>query len=264
MLRIHSDLHLESFLGQPIQTLSEKFVPITPDDHAHSLVLAGDICSVPEKLVQFIKEMSYRFKRVFFVPGNHEFYRNVMSEWDAFITQELSTIPNVYFATSSEVKQFVVEDVTYILATLWGDGGFTVVDQMAIQYSLNDFRLIESTPGDAFSVNHMRSLYQFQSAQIRQYVELAKGKSVVITHHLPSRQLVSERFAIHGEGINGGFVGACDNWLQYVTPSLWIHGHTHDKIVTNVFGMDVRCNPTGYRGEWNNGFSDGGVMLYEI
>ena len=79
MLRIHSDLHLEGFLGKSIEELSEKFVPITQDDHEHSLVLAGDICSVPEKLVQFIKEMSRRFKRVFFVPGNHEFYRIVLS-----------------------------------------------------------------------------------------------------------------------------------------------------------------------------------------
>lgn len=264
MLRIHSDLHLEGFISKSIKTLSEKFVPITPDDHLDSLVLAGDICSHPETLVEFIKEMSHRFKEVFFVAGNHELYQQVMSEWDEFINTKLSTMPNVYFTNSTEVKQYVVDGVTYILATLWGDGGFNVQDQMAVQYSLNDFKLIESTPGNTFSVNHMRELYLKQSAQIRQYVELAVGKTVVITHHLPSRQLVSERFKVFGEGINGGFVGACDHWLQYVTPSLWIHGHTHDKIETQMFNMDVLCNPTGYRGEWNNGFCDGGVMLYEL
>lgn len=270
-LRIISDLHLEGFIGQSIETLSARFIPKTEFDHEQTLVLAGDICSKSFTLFKFIKEVASRFKHVFFVPGNHEFYRNTFSSWEEDAKEALDELQNVSWVNGREVKSFIYEGHTFVLGTLWGDGGYTPLDSYAVHNALNDFRLIgtgvdEELEFIKFSVGDMIQLYQKQSLQIKQYVELSEKPVIVITHHLPSRLLVSERFKANGEGINGGFVGCCESWLQYKNPKLWIHGHTHDYINTELEefgGMKVICNPLGYRGEWNNGFSNGGVVIYE-
>jgi hypothetical protein len=81
------------------------------------------------------------------------------------------------------------------------------------------------------------------------------GKTVVVTHHLPSRRLVSARFWPRdgSDGANGGFVGDCENILAYeeLAPDLWIHGHTHDSIDTMLWETRIVCGPAGYRGEWH-------------
>jgi Icc-related predicted phosphoesterase len=83
------------------------------------------------------------------------------------------------------------------------------------------------------------------------------GKTVVITHHLPSRRLVSARFwpKDGSDGANGGFVGDCDNIIALHEPNLWIHGHTHDTIDTELWKTRIICNPAGYRGEWASPFN---------
>jgi len=277
LLRIASDLHLEGFAGRDPTTLAIDFLPPDPRDTEAMLVLAGDISSSPDQLVGFIRAVMPRLKRTIFVPGNHEYYRHNYVAWNATMTDRfLEHTPGLIFALGG-VDCSVIDRVRFIYGTLWGDGGPMLADQAQVGFYLNDFRLITMPGhGDAsyrqvprrFTVQDMMHVHKKQKAQIDGLLkEPFDGKTVVITHHLPSRRLVSARFwpKDGSDGANGGFVGDCDDILAYDhAPHLWIFGHTHDRISSTLWKTRVECNPTGYRGEWNTEFSGGKLLFIEL
>lgn len=263
-LRVASDLHLEGFSGRNPDTLMIDFLPHDERDAESALVLAGDISSGPDQLVFFLRACIERFNNVFFVPGNHEYYRHNYNAWNLTMTERLDLLVkenphagNLYFVTDG-VVQVEVSGVRFILSTLWGDGGPTMESRAVTGHYLNDFRLISKNMADGigrFTVFDMMEEFKKNKAGIRAELERPfEGKTVVITHHLPSRRLVSARFWPRdgSDGCNGGFVGDCDNILAYeeLAPKLWIHGHTHDTIDTELWGTRIVCNPAGYRSEW--------------
>jgi Calcineurin-like phosphoesterase len=263
ILRIASDLHLEGHTGRPAGRLADIFLPQDDRDAGAVLILAGDICSQPVLLVEFLAAVMPRFKNTIFVPGNHELYRHNYTEWCDVMQRSLSaSCPGLLFAID-DAECFKVDDTRFICATLWGDGGPTLKDQATTGYSLNDFRLVSISDEDIvrrFTVEDMMHVHQRQKATIAKHLaEPFSGKTVVVTHHLPSRRLVSPRFLSRdgSDGANGGFVGACDDLLMSKdAPSIWIHGHTHDSIDRMLERTRIICNPAGYRGEWGTRFND--------
>lgn len=271
-LRICSDLHLEGFTNTVGQQAAH-FIPHDTKDADSVLVLAGDISSRPIQLVQFISHLieSNRFKAVMYVPGNHEFYRQHFEEWCEFVESEFAEVDQskFMFATSG-VSAFEYSGCRFILSTLWGDGGKCKADQDAVSWFLNDFRLIRcDTPGRKFLIQDMISTHKRMKTAIEDILCVPfDGKTIVVTHHLPSRRLVSPRFwpKDGSDGANGGFVGECDDILAKteIAPNLWIHGHTHDRVSTSLWNTRIECNPTGYRGEWDLETTGGDPVFVEL
>jgi predicted phosphodiesterase len=270
ILRICSDLHLEAFSGRDVSTLAIDFLPADEQDANSILILAGDISSNPTQLLAFLGVIESRFKKVLYIPGNHEYYRQNYDAWNPEMADRFDLhLRNTVYALGT-VGYYEIDDVRFIFSTLWGDGGPTLADQGQVGWYLNDFRIIERDDhsehmfGAArrkFKVQDMIDLHKEQKARIVEYLKQPfAGRSVVVSHHLPSRRLVSPRFWPQdgSDGANGGFASNCDDILAYDhAPDLWVHGHTHDAIDTKLWKTRVVCNPTGYRGEWENGFSGG-------
>lgn len=271
-LRIASDLHLEQYFGKDAGYLLDALVPPGEHDDKSMLVLAGDISSQPDQLVSFLTRAVARFNGVVYVPGNHEFYRHDYFEWCAQMESRLQQLTEhgLLFATR-DVRVTELPEVRLVYGTLWGDGGYTLADQGQVGFYLNDFRLIRfGTHADhgsvqRFRVEDMVSMFKVQ----RRDIELALNArvevpTVVITHHMPSRRLVSKRFwpTDGSDGANGGFVGDCENIICTLEPKVWIHGHTHDTIDTMLWKTRVVANPSGYHGEFKgvqtmNTYNDG-------
>jgi hypothetical protein len=253
-------MHLEAFSGRDPESLAIDFLPRDPRDAESILILAGDISSSPDQLVGFLRACQPRFEQVIFIPGNHEYYRHDYKAWNSEMLDRLGQYCSGLIYALGGVGYVEFGNTRFIYSTLWGDGGPTLGDEGKVGFYLNDFRLIsygETAHGTAklrFTVQHMKEIFKEQKATIDEYLHMKfSGKTVVITHHLPSRRLVSQRFWPNdgSDGANGGFVGDCDNILAYDhAPNLWIHGHTHDSVDTKLWETRVVCNPAGYRGEW--------------
>ncbi len=258
-IRPVSDLHLEGFTGRNFESLAIDFVPAHENDADAVLVLAGDISSHPDQLIGFINVLIPRFKKVLFVPGNHEHYRHDYTAWNLEMSDRFAKYCPTLIHDVGTVGEVVIDDVRFIFGTLWGDGGLTLRDNTAVDYSLNDFRIVRYH-GERFKVTDMMAIHKTQKGLIDTKLKVPfAGKTVVVTHHMPSRRLVSPRFLTcdGSDGINGGFVGDCESILAYDhAPVLWIHGHSHSKIDTVLWKTRILCNPTGYRGEW--GYDDVG------
>jgi Icc-related predicted phosphoesterase len=77
-------------------------------------------------------------------------------------------------------------------------------------------------------------------------------KCVVITHYLPSIELINEKYRGKNEQpYNQWFASSLDNLIEKHTAKvpLWIYGHTHDPSMTTLFQTEMVCNPHGYEGE---------------
>lgn len=250
-LRIASDLHLEGFRGRPIAALAAGFLPPDPRDKESVLVLAGDVSSFPDQVIDFLNEVADQFATVFFVTGNHCYYRHDFDELNQILTTA-QLKPNILVGGANLIEH-KIPGFRLLGLTLWGDGGKDAIERTWVDRGLNDFRLIRRN-GTRFSADDMLKEHRRQKQELVAALKVPfDGKTIVVSHHMPSYRLCHPRF---GTSINGGFASNCDDILAYDhAPVLWIHGHTHDRISTRLWKTAIECNPAGYRGEWGTAYN---------
>jgi predicted phosphodiesterase len=256
-MKIHiiSDIHLE-FAGYDVQGLE-----------ADVIVLAGDIGVGMKGLEWAATLLSRTNAHIIYVAGNHEFYRydihalrKVMREycsapagWDGDDSQH-----RLHFLDDDEV---VIDGVRFLGSTMWTNFrlfGDDMKEQCMLegQQCLNDFRLIECGEWAFSAIDsidlHNKSV-QWLSNKLKN--EKFDGKTVVVTHHLPSADSVVARYK--KELLSACFASDLDDLLGH--SQLWIHGHTHDSLDYVKHGTRVICNPRGYclykGGEENSDFN---------
>lgn len=254
-VKVVSDLHME-FMRNSVEEIITDIIKTDERDKETILVLAGDISSRPLTVINTIKECEKRFHSVIYVPGNHEFYHNDTREWNDVMMNGIENLKNISLLN---VKSSIIENTRFVFGILWADGGKSLADNRYVERCLNDFTLIKIN-GALFTVEQMIDWHKQQKADIIKFLkEPFNGKTIVVTHHLPSYTLISERFKNKNPlkpDMNGGFACYCDDIFESdYAPSLWIHGHTHDTIDTIINKTRVVCNPYGYSHEWNNSYN---------
>lgn len=237
-MRIHvlSDLHLE-FAEYEDHTVE-----------CDVIVLAGDI----HPGTQGIEWARQRWadKEIIYVPGNHEYYRSQFDQMNEQLA-EAGKLHGVHVLNRGEVT---IGGVRFLGATLWTDFGlFGEGDKpwamRECSSYLADFRVIRYgvrvfTPEDSVRLHRMDVawLESRLGGKSPTVGEPFDGKTVVVTHHLPSRRSVAARYA--KELTSSGFASDLSRMLGL--SDLWIHGHTHDSFDYVEAGTRVICNPRGY------------------
>lgn len=229
-LHILSDLHLEFATFEP------------PTTDADLIVLAGDIGS-GDKGVQWARK-AFPEKPIVYVPGNHEFYGSQRIETLSSL-HATGKQNNVNILDSTE---FVLGGVRFLGGTLWTDFQLFGEEKKleAIkdsQFYIQDFSAINEEGNTRFTPARSIELHeQFLAWLIAKLDEPFAGKTVVITHHLPSPQSVVAQFKT--DIVSACFASELDHLFGKM--NLWIHGHTHESLDYEVNGTRVICNPRGY------------------
>jgi predicted phosphodiesterase len=251
-IAIHSDLHNEHRNGTPIPAY-----PSTAD----VVVLAGDI-DIDNRGVLWAREI-YK-QPVVYVAGNHEHYqRNLRAV--LVRCREAAAGTNVRFL---ERDVTVIDGVRFIGCALWTDFELWGVDQIerAQRYCgnfLTDFHVIGYGRPDRWSTRHKLKPGEMRAIHLasREWIdtELAKpfdGKTVVVTHHLPSVKCVNPKFLIDEQDrlFTAAFASHLDDIIERHQPDLWIHGHTHDCVDVMIGKTRIVANPAGYPGSPNGYF----------
>ena len=229
-LHILSDLHLEFSTFDP---------PLTD---ANVIILAGDIDKVANG-VHWARR-TFPDKEVVYVVGNHEYYGTQRAETLSML-HIAARATGVHLLDESEV---VIGGIRFLGSTLWTD--FCLFGEVmkkramcAGQQGLNDFRVIHEGRLGHFSPQHSIDLHTKSLDWLKiKLDEPFDGKTVVITHHLPSMQSVVDRFK--SDPLSACFASEL-NYL-FGKMDIWIHGHTHDNQDYEVNGTRVICNPRGY------------------
>jgi len=232
-MKIHilSDLHLEFSNFEP---------PVTDAD---VIVLAGDI-GKGAKGVYWSRRV-FPEKTILYVPGNHEYYESQRPETLSLL--RIAGKQNRVHLLDDEEFVMQQEGVRFLGCTLWTDFCLygEAKQKLAIREGrrLSDFSVIYERSHEHFSPTRSIELHKKSLAWLKVKLdEPFDGKTVVITHHMPSMQSVVDRYK--NDLLSACFASELDYLFGKMV--LWIHGHTHDNLDYEVNGTRVVCNPRGY------------------
>ncbi|MDD4929007.1 MAG: hypothetical protein PHP85_07005 [Gallionella sp.] len=178
------------------------------------------------------------------MPGNHEYYRSEIG-----VENELmAAAADVYGVHVLNRAQVIIGGVRFLGATLWTDFRLFGEEERPWAYAaglngLSDFRLIDYG-AQTFMPQDSAKLNQADVAWLESMLrdEAYDGKTVVVTHHLPSALSVAGRYKENL--LSACFASNLDRLMG--RSELWIHGHTHDSFDYEIKKTRVICNPRGY------------------
>lgn len=249
-----SDLHLE--FQENSRYLKHNELPVTGD----VLVLSGDIFYLKDKvapLTKFWKRASGNYRQVLIVPGNHEYY-NYSDVMDQRMQWRWMFRENVGYYQNQVVR---IDDTDFVLSTLWSR--INPNDEYFVWKGMNDFRQIKFS-GKLLQVEEFNLMHKTCIDFIRKSIkESAAAHIVVVTHHLPTLQVVASHHK--GSVLNSAFASEYGELIANSRIDAWIYGHSHTNIDTVIGSTRIICNQMGYVFEDEylmNGF--GPVRFIEI
>ncbi len=229
-----SDLHLEF----PENRAFIKDHPLHPKGDI--LLLAGDIMpfSQMEKHDEFFDEICAKFKTVYWIPGNHEYYHFDAAKKNGVMNERIRE--NVFLVNNITIEQL---DVRFIFSTLWTK--ISPLYEPHITYGMNDFRVIRYNGGrfSAIEYNrlHRESLNFIRGELNKNYT----GKTILVTHHVPTFMNYPEQYK--GSLLNEGFAVELFDFIEQSGIDCWIYGHHHCNTSDFVIGSTTMLtNQLGY------------------
>jgi predicted phosphodiesterase len=244
-----SDIHLEMMR-------TGYFDPsrIIQAGEAEFLALCGDI-GYPEDAIleEFLRFCSTNYRKVFWVPGNHEFYsphRMTIQEKFKKMESLCRTFPNIILMNQTAVN-IAGTPLRIIGCPLW-----THIPEDAVSRAekyMNDFRLIYKTETQRITVDDLNAWHRADRAWIESEIRAAEESGqelVVLTHHLPTQRLVHKKY--EGHPLNVCFATSLDSIIRFPIRA-WLCGHSHTANEARVNSVLCALNPGGYPGENDDG-----------
>jgi len=235
-IQICSDLHLEF----PVNREWFKNNPLIPKGEV--LIIAGDVYHLDKDFTKldFIKQVSKDFEKVFIVPGNHEYYGGYDIS-TALETTHNQIDENVFIVNNYKEK---IDDITFIFSTMWSKIEKHVLD---IALGVTDFRKIKFK-NKRFTPDHFNAIHQYGFEFISKAVN-TEGKKIVTTHHLPSYDCMNKEFK--KSVYNEAFCVEKKDFIANSDVDYWLFGHSHRNIGDIKIGnTQMISNQFGYI-NWN-------------
>jgi len=243
-LQIISDIHVE-FPRVP-EIIAEK-IPTALEPHAPYLALLGDI-GMPgtEKYRNLLLTAASKFKKVFVIAGNHEYYKGTYHDQKRRIQEVCNEKSDTL--VFMDKTSILVDGVRILGTTLWSH----VPNEHAviISRSINDYNLIQVEEGDKFkklTTAISNSWFEDERKWLHDEIEAAKGrgeKVIVLTHHAPSFKQTSA--PEHDGSPNNGAFATNLEYMMGPPVVAWCFGHTHYSSDQIINGTRVVSNQVGY------------------
>ena len=248
-MRLHvlSDLHLE-------------YAPFTPPPvDADVVVLAGDIAPGTAGIDWVRRRFDGR--PVLYVAGNHEFYGHDLPGLTGRI-RDAAIGSGVQVLENDEV---VIGGVRFLGCSLWSDFDFAGAENRANSMLLcerlvNDYKQIDASElGRRLQTEDTRALHLASRDWLAEHLERPHdGPTVVITHHAPIVRAPPANPVL--AAIGGAFASDLSELMDGGAVDLWVFGHIHRTVDTEVNGTRVLSNQRGYPHEPVAGFDPGMVV----
>ena len=229
-----SDLHLEFDANNNFLKKNPLVVG------AELLILAGDIIPLHEEYFtnNFFDWISEKYKMVYWIPGNHEFYHKDLMEFPSSLNIKIRE--NVFVVNNIDL---IYNNVHFIFSALWSN--ISQINARIVEQNVSDFDciLIKDKKMKATDFNHLHhESLSFIKKVLGNHLDLSK---VVVTHHVPSMQC---NLPMHNSSIiNEAF---CVDLTDFITNSgvnFWIYGHSHFNQKPTIIGKTLLLtNQLGY------------------
>lgn len=277
-INILSDLHVE-FYDDP-KVLCEKINKLYPNVAEDDiLIIAGDlgVAGTSKKLNDdykfMLKYFGKKWNSVFYVAGNHEYYDRKKTE----SIQDISDAIEAYCVECGIIfldnDIFETSGYIFVGTTLWTNVSEEAYENMndKLQAILSrdevlsihkaNVKWLNSTLG---KLQKLKASLQEKSLKKNSLKEKDKERSsqkspdlqekpvIVITHHLPLREIVHKKFLGEEYSItNSGYFSDLSDLVHKYSDLIchWYHGHMHEAYKKKVYDIQFCANPMGYPDE---------------
>ncbi|QHT65616.1 hypothetical protein GXP67_02520 [Rhodocytophaga rosea] len=229
-----SDLHLE--FPENHRWLVQN--PIIPSGDI--LIIAGDTFYLGEEFHKqpLFDQLADNFQQVFLIPGNHEYYNG----YDAALSlngfdEKLRS--NVRLLHNRKIEWAGIE---FIFTTLWSK---ITTNILPILRGMVDFRRIRYEQ-EKLGINHYNDLHENARRFLLEALkEKRPGKTVVVSHHLPSEVCNVEEFK--ESPLNEAFCVNLHQLIEENQINYWLYGHSHrNKADFSIYDTRMITNQLGY------------------
>lgn len=246
LIQVYSDIHIELWNKLPDLPINAKY-----------LFLAGDICKMYHPLFYpFLDYCSARWEKVFYVPGNHEYYsqKNNLNglefEYKYRIQEKYK---NIYYL-NNEVA-LLNDEINVYGTTFWTVPPF-ISTREARNY-INDYHNIsyfnkESRKLTNLDIGYVKKLSDESFTKLQDYLREENKKTILVTHFPPIRTGTSEPSYLSQERLMNSYFAWPDNTIEKFNLNnilCWISGHTHWSYDFEKNGVRMIGNQLGYKSE---------------
>jgi predicted phosphodiesterase len=255
-LREFSDTHLNIHYANKVALWEP--TPLETDKET-VLILAGDIWESDKFMMHanksWIKPIAERFLAVIMVAGNHDNWGENFHYYPTKIKEQIkkAKLDNVYFLDNDAVT---IDNVKFLGGTLWTD--FNKSDPFTVwqaKFHMNDYNYIRA--GDGYRkllADDILLAHRKTKDFIFNNLEKKDGeKIVVVTHHSPSFQSLSDEYRGNGYS-NGYYHSEFGDLIVDSGIGLWVYGHTHCPMKYKIGETTLMNNAVGYYGHENTGY----------
>ena len=246
-IQVYSDIHIE---------LMKQFPQIQPT--AKYLFLVGDICQLNNPLFfKFFDYCSPLWKKIFYTPGNHEFYSGKKNYNELDFEYNLKfkeRYKNIFYLNRNSVP--LNDEIDVYGCVFW-------TDSYNNNSSLNDYREIKQfseikTQNIPIDYNFMKNLSDQDLKSISNHLDKTTKKTIIMTHFPPLQEGTSSPvYSTQLLYLKNYF--AWNNILKDLNLTnvpLWLSGHTHwsydimyNKNIDNSNNVRLLSNQLGYKRE---------------
>ncbi|MCU9849015.1 metallophosphoesterase [Defluviimonas sp. WL0024] len=242
---VTADWHLDAWLRSGRNPFAGAFPVFETLD---ALIIAGDIAEHPRhgwpNCFGWLRNVIDP-EKVWVVPGNHDYYG-----WDLGGDDGLRSFAEregINFAQKSVIE---LGGMRFLCSTLWTDFGLTgdpAAAMQAARRSVAEYAEIRSgaATGPFAIPEETLALHQDHRAWFERALrEKWPGRTVVISHHAPSRAVAGRI-----DAITPAFVSDLDTIIETAQPDLWLFGHTHRPLQARLGRTRLRNCSLGYPSE---------------
>lgn len=177
-----TDLHLEFCNDAQVEAFCAQLTASAPD----ALLISGDTGQAPTVL-EYLRRLERSVScPVYFVLGNHDFYRGSIAGVRSRISQALATEDRLHWLPFAGIVT-LGEETALVGVDGWADGRYG--DFLASRIVLNDYRMIDEltdlNPAARLAV--LNRLGDEEAAKLRQLLEsaLSARRRVIVLTHVP-------------------------------------------------------------------------------
>jgi hypothetical protein len=201
----------------------------------------------------FFLRVSFQYKHVIYVMGNHEHYHGKFDKSAGIIREALGYL-NIHNVHLLDLDTKEIDGVHFIGGTMWTD--CNKGDPMTLYHleqCMTDFRVIRIAGENFKKFLPKRTVMEFTKTRdyFKTVIEnLPQDATVVVcSHHAPSHLSIHDMYK-HDKLMNGGYSTDMSEFiLDRPRIKAWTHGHMHNNFDYLVGDTRVMCNPKGYPGE---------------
>lgn len=240
-----SDIHLEFNYSN----YNMKF-----SDESDMVIICGDICPmyIIEAWNMLFNEIKRYNKPVYYIPGNHDFYRSTIDSVINSLKQKQKEIPN-FFLVNDDLYTLPDNNTLLFGGTMWSDFNMVPINPFDPNHEslyktfndyLCDFTYIRNNDGFNLTPKDCKKLC----------IDFKNKLKHMFETHIKQPILVCTHFACHPKSIhpkykdnilNPYFITDCSEFFEYPNLIGWLHGHTHASLNYTINNKFVKCNPRG-------------------